>query len=166
VTATSGTGATTIVTGAGNDTITVIASAADGANLISAGAGADTVTLVTGSLAVPHTIVIGDSDSGITVATADHIVGFNGANDSLKMGAAGAAGNYGEAHVAVADFGAALTEANTALVGLTGVERYSFQWDATNGYLFNDTNGDGAADQVVVLVGVTDATFAVGNVIA
>ena len=166
VTASSGSGATTVVTGAGNDSITVIASAAAGENIISAGAGADRITLVTDGFAAPHTIVIGDADSALDLATADHIVGFNAASDVLKLGETGAAANYVEGSVAVTDFAQALTMANAALVGLAGAERYSFQWDATNGYLFDDTNGDGAADQVVVLVGVTDATFAAGNVIA
>ena len=165
VTASSGAGATTIVTGAGNDIITLLATGAAGANTITAGSGADTVTLVTGALAAPDTIVIGNTDSGITVATADSITGFATGIDHLKMGTAGVAGNYVAAGEGLADFTAAHTAADTALAGLAGAERYSFQWDATNGYLFNDVNGDGAADQVVVLVGITGATFAAADII-
>lgn len=69
------------------------------------------------------------------------------------------------------DFATALTNANAALAALkvanpASTELANFQWDATNGYLFNDTNADGTADQVIVLVGITGATFAVSDIIA
>jgi len=90
------------------------------------------------------------------------------------MGTAGDAtantGTYVEASAAVADFAAALTAANTALATLAGTsaatELYSFQWDANNGYLFNDTDGNGTADQVVVLVGITGASIAATDIVA
>lgn len=154
----------------GNDQI----SGGTGNDSITGGAGADTITLVTGVFAATDTIVIGNTDSGITVAAADRITGFTAANDALKMGTAGDAtagtGTYVEATAAVANFGAALTAANTALAILTGTslatELYSFQWDGTNGYLFDDIDENGDADQVVVLVGITGAGIAAGDIIA
>ena len=158
--------ANVISTGAGNDTIKVT-TLANSTSSITGGKGADKITLGAGT----DTVVIGNTDSGITVATADSITGFASAGaDVLKMGNAGAAftgsaGNLLEGTAAVADFAAALTAANVQLAAIKAStsatsEYYSFQWDATNGYLFDDTNADGVADQVVVLVGVTGTQFA------
>lgn len=168
-----------INTGAGNDIITIVAAggaATSIGNLITGGLGADTITL--GNDAEINTIVIGNTDSGITLAGADSITGFVAATDTLKMGTAAAAtgasttDNYVEAGAAVADFAAALSAANIQLAALalatTGaLEAYAFQWVAgTNGYLFNDTDGSGTADQVVVLVGIIDTTISNVDIIA
>lgn len=165
VVATSGVGATTVVTGAGNDQITLLASDAGGLNAITAGTGADTITLVAGALASPDSITIGQQDSGITLVSADHITGFDSGSDFLKMGVASTAVNYAEADLMVANFDAAKSAADAAFAQSFGVQQYSFQWDGTNGYLFNDINGDGSADQVVVLVGVTNMDFAASNIV-
>ena len=163
----AGEGAITINTGAGNDTITIVnAVGGDGAT-ITAGAGADKITLSLGSAV----IVIGNTDSGITLETADSITGFKTGADQLKLGFNGGATNASEAAAVVADFSTALTNANAALAALkvanpASTELANFQWDATNGYLFNDTNADGTADQVIVLVGITGDTFAVTDIIA
>lgn len=150
------------ITGAGNDTITLLRpTTVSTSNTITAGTGADVINLkANGS---PDVIVIGDLDSGITIATADRITSF-GTNDTLKMGTVASAANYAEASAAVTGFDAALTAANTALAAKSGAERFAFQFDGTNGYLFNDTNGDGSANQVIVLVGVTSITMA--NIVA
>jgi len=166
VTLTSGdsTGGNTITTGTGNDTITITASGTANStlgNTITAGTRADTITLATD--ASIDVVVIANADSGITVATADSITNFTAANDNLKMGLAATGANYVEAGVAVADFAAALTAANIAL---NGTVLYSFEFDATNGYLFKDTDGDGTADLVVVLVGITNAGIAFADIIA
>jgi len=164
VSVTTTAGNQTISTGAGNDTITVVAGTT---NTITAGAGADKITLGAGA----DTIVIGNTDSGITVATADTITGFTSATDFLKLGFNGGATNATEAAAVVADFATALTNANAALATLkvanpVSTELANFQWDATNGYLFNDTDANGTADQVIVLAGVTGGTFAVTDIIA
>lgn len=170
------TGTNTVTTGAGNDTITLsVAASKTVATTITAGAGADVITLSTTGTST-DTIVIGNTDSGITVATADTIKNFLSGTDKLKMGTAADAStvgaiNYHEAAAAVAGFDAALTAANTILAQLatnnTGdVEAYAFQWDATNGYLFNDTDGNGTADQVIILTGITGAGIAATDIIA
>lgn len=181
-------GGITIETGLGNDTVdltnvadagTVSVTTGAGADIIkgvavdatiTAGTGADSITISTGA----QVVVIGNTDSGITVATADTITGFTSGFDTLKMGTAGDAtantGTYVEASAAVADFAAALTAANTALATLAGTsaatELYAFQWDTTNGYLFNDTDGNGTADQVIVLVGITGGSIAATDIVA
>ena len=167
-----------INTGAGNDIITIVAAGAAAAsipNLITGGLGADTITL--GNDAEWNDIAIGNADSGITLAGADSIIGFVAATDTLRMGTAASVtgasttDNYVEATVAVADFAAALGAANIQLAALalatTGdLEAYAFQWDAANGYLFNDVDGNGTADQVVVLVGVVGTTISDVDIIA
>ena len=163
----AGEGAITITTGAGNDTITVVNAAAGDGATITAGAGADKITLGTDTAKV----VIGNTDSGITLATADTITGFVSGTHTIALGFAGGPTNATEAAAAVTDFATALTNANAALAALkvanpASTELANFQWDATNGYLFNDTNADGTADQVIVLVGITGTTFAVTDIVA
>ena len=104
--------------------------------------------------------------SSLDLKDAQYILGytnnFQTQLDTLKLGLAGDAtadtGNYVEAAAAVADYTAALAAANLALAALNGTssqsQLYAFEYDASNGYLFEDTNSDGAADQVVVLVGI------------
>jgi Ca2+-binding RTX toxin-like protein len=156
---------------AGNDTIT----AGTGIQTITGGAGADTMTL--GDDTDADVVVIGNTDSGITLATADTITDFESGSDQLSLGLAGsttadATENYGEAAAAVADFAAALSAANNALATLnsngttTAATLYNFQFDATNGYLFEDITGDGTADQVIILTGITDGDIAHTDIVA
>lgn len=159
-TITVGNGWNVITTGAGADTITV----GTGANVITAGAGADVITLGASVAGTGNKIVIGDADSGITVATADKITGFTTGADKLALGVAGTAANYAEASVAVADFAAALAAVNGGILDTT--VQFAFQFDGTNGYLFEDNDLDGAADSVIVLVGATNASIAFADIIA
>jgi len=150
----------------GNDTI--FASAIG--DQITGGLGGDKMTGGAGN----DIFVIGNLDSGLVIASADEITGFTTGADKLQLGLLGddtaVSGNYVEAGAAVADFTAALTAANTALSTLAATsaatELYAFQWDASNGYLFNDTDGNGTADQVIVLVGVTGSGIAATDIIA
>ena len=116
--------------------------------------------------------------SSLDLANAQYVLGyyanFQTGLDQLKLGVAGDAtagtGNYVEASSAVSDYAAALTQANQALAALDSTSSYSqlyaFQYDAQNGYLFEDTNGDGAANQVIVLVGIHPEGIAAGDIIA
>ena len=140
-----------------------------GTDELNGGAGADSLDGGGGA----DTFTIGNSDSGITLATADTINDFGDGADKLKLGLAGDTTggdvNYVEAGAAVADFAAALTAANTALAALNGtstaIELYAFQFDATNGYLFDDVNSDGIADQVIVLTGINNTEIAATDII-
>ena len=160
---------------AGNDTIN--ASAATVGQGIDGKAGNDVIVgsafadTITGGLggdkmnggAGADKFVIGNTDSGLVIASADEITGFATVSDTLSLGVAGAALNYNEAGAVVAGFTAAQTAADAVLGGPV---LYAFQWDATNGYLFEDTNADGTADQVIVLVGITGADIAFGDIVA
>jgi len=155
-----------ISTGAGADTITGAATA----NAVTGGAGADNMT--GGAAADVYTI--GNTDSGITAATADVITNFVTAADQLSLGVAGddivnnltTAENFDAAGAAVADFAAALAAANTSIATnlvaeTTATTMYDYQFDATNGYLFEDNNVDGVADSVIIFTGL-----GVGGIVA
>jgi len=166
---------------AGTDTIVDLKAGNDtfvGTTLIdtvTGGTGADTMTGGTGADVF---VIAAATDTGITVATADTIKDFVSGTDKLSLGLAGnatannAAENYGEAAAAVADFAAALSAANNALAVLnangntTAAALYNFQFDATNGYLFIDTDSDGDADAVVVLTGIDNTEIAETDIIA
>jgi Domain of unknown function (DUF4214) len=172
-----------VLGGSGNDTID--------ASLVSLTAGTENVTIV-GSLGADTMTAIGatanggstvfaiaQGDSGITVATADSILGFDdtaNTGDYLALGVAGDAtantGNYVEAAGALT-FAQALAAANTALTTLAATtlssQIYSLQVDtgADIGYLFTDYNLDGTADQVVLIQTIATADdFSAANIIA
>jgi S-layer protein len=158
--------ASTITGGAGDDIFTGgtqndVITGGLGADVLEGGLGADTFT-------------IGNLDSGITTLTADTITDFTSGSDHLSLGSVGDAtagtGNYVQAGAAVADFTAALAAANTALAGLAGTsaatELYAFEFDAVNGYLFNDTDGDGDADQMIVMTGINNTEILAADITA
>jgi hypothetical protein len=77
--------------------------------------------------------------------------------------------NVADAFQAVAAALAAAEAALSALNGTTGgasARLYAFQFDASNGYLFIDTDSDGDADQVIVLTAVTSAGIAGSDIMA
>lgn len=139
---------------------------------LSGGAGGDLLTGRGGA----DIFVFGVTDSSLSPATADRVADFVSGADKLSLGLAGNAaagtGNYVESATVLADFAAALASANTALAALNATaggaaaRLYAFRSDADNGYLFVDTDSDGDADQVIVLAGVTAATFAATDIVA
>jgi hypothetical protein len=62
-----------------------------------------------------------------------------------------------------------IRDRNNALAVLnstsSAAELFSFQFDGTNGYLFDDVDSDGVADQVIILVGITDGSIAATDII-
>jgi hypothetical protein len=150
----------------GNDSLT----GGIGNDVIFGDTGVDTMTGSAGQ----DRFVIANADSGITLASADTITDFVAIDDAISLGLAGDAtagtGNYVEAASALVNFAAALAAANVALTALNTTssagELYSFQFDGTNGYLFNDTNSDGVADQVVVLVGIDNTEISAADIVA
>lgn len=143
-----------------------------GTDTLAGGSGMDHLAGGAGS----DVFVFGITDSGLTEATADRITDFATGSDRLSLGVAGNAaagtGNYVEAGAAVTDFAAALAAAETALSALNGTaggasaRLYAFEFDASNGYLFIDTDSDGDADQVIVLTAITSAGIAGSDIIA
>jgi Ca2+-binding RTX toxin-like protein len=164
----------------GNDTITGSA----GADSITGGEGNDVFVIGnkdSGSITITSTVTTTNVD-GTTIEyeaeaiNSDTITDFKGSEiddsekvtkgDVLSLGVAGSAANYDEATEAVGDFSAALTSANDALSKLTAKgERFAFQFDEESGYLFNDVNGDGKADQVIILTGVTNEGIAAIDIV-
>ena len=164
----------------GNDTITGSA----GADSITGGEGNDVFVIGnkdSGSITITSTVTTTNVD-GTTIEyeaeaiNSDTITDFKGSvtddsekvikGDVLSLGVAGSAANYDEATEAVGDFSAALTSANDALSKLTAKgERFAFQFDEESGYLFNDVNGDGKADQVIILTGVTNEGIAAIDIV-
>jgi hypothetical protein len=116
--------------------------------------------------------------SSLDLASAQYVLGyranFQSGSDTLKLGVAGddtaGTGNYVEAGSAVADYAAALAAADNALAGLHSTssqsQLYAFEHDANNGYLFEDTNSDGVADQVIVLVGIDQNAIKASDIVA
>lgn len=95
------------------------------------------------------------------VTISDTIRLFNADNLSKFVGKdAGSGMNYVESAFKTASFATGLIAANLALTTLNNNANastgslVSFQFDDTNGYLFQDVDGDGKADQVIILTGI------------
>jgi Ca2+-binding RTX toxin-like protein len=146
-----------IVSGSGNDTITL-------------GLGADVATGNSGS----NIFVVNNGSTGLTIGTADTITDFQFGTDKLKLGLAGDGtvdtGNYVENSTGVEDYAAALSTANSALNTLNSTsaatELYAFEYDSNSGYLFIDSDSDGAAEDLIILSGVESTTISAGDIIA
>ncbi|MDU7589304.1 MAG: hypothetical protein E7K47_18290, partial [Acidovorax sp.] len=75
---------------------------------------------------------IGTGATGLTLATADTIVGFVSGVDRLGLGLAATASNYHASATASADFDAALAAANAVFAAdAGGAKAYVFQFDGT-----------------------------------
>jgi len=109
-------------------------------------ASAETVTVpFAAAVNEPDTYVIGDDDTGASLASADRILNW-AAGDSIDV-----EGVNGYDEAAVADFAAGLAAAN---LFLTNEDDAFYAYTAAgDGYVFRDSDGDGSADWVVVLVG-------------
>jgi hypothetical protein len=95
----------------------------------------------------------------------DTITDFNSQVDRLSLGKVANRANYAEGTESVEDFSAALTAATVLLKAMrTSGERFAFEFDSTNGYLFDDVNGDGIADQVIVLTGIDNEGIAASDI--
>jgi hypothetical protein len=125
VNTTSNDGATTITTGAGNDTITLYATSAGGANSITGGAGADTIALYTNFSSV-DTINIAAGDSLALAASYDMISNFTIANDILNLPSTTIAG----AAPGVDGTNAGTLKSHTILNGLITFDTNDI-WDGT-----------------------------------
>lgn len=183
-----GDGKDTLIGGAGADEL----EGGSGDDVITGGAGADTLTGdVEGDATGKDKFVIGDKDSSLIAvgvdaieddnglitpevkATADSITDFKTGTDKLVLGVAGSKSNFVAATKIVVEdteselsaFDVALAAANKDLGGLKATgEKFAFQFDENNGYLFDDVNGDGVADQVIILNGVT--TLVAADIVA
>lgn len=157
----AGVGGAEIVGNAGNDIIkgtagNDIISGNNGNDTITGGAGADNMTGGTGV----DTYIIGNTDSGITVATADTITNFTVGTDKLSLGVAATSTNTTFNASSVADFAAAKLAADAAFLAGTTLEYYVVN-DGTDTFVFVDNGADGvAAEQAIVLTGALALTTA------
>ena len=150
------TGNLTLVGSSASDTI----KGGSGNDNLSGGAGAAISDTLTGNGGQDRFQII----SGNTEATADVITDFVSNVDKISFaGPAGSAGNFQKAGADVADFTAALNNANVAL---DTTILYSAQQVGTDTYLFWDQSGDGNADQAVKLIGVSLAGIAANDIVA
>jgi hypothetical protein len=120
--------------------------------------------------------IIGDDDSGITVATADVIAAFVTGDDTISLGVAGTSDNYSELVGVNADtLAMTLVDVNALM---DAGDTYVFVWgldvlfptgglDGVDGALFEDTDGDGEADIFVILTGLgAAADFDYSDIVA
>ncbi len=163
LTAATGANGFTVVGGAGADIITGsskadVISGGIGADVLTGGAGADTLT---GNAGADH-FVIGNTDSGLTVLTADHITDFVVSSDKLVLGVAATNGNTTIVAAAAADFGAALIAANASFaLDTNGNQEYYVANNGVDTYVFVDNGAThSVADQVIVLTGVVGMAVA------
>jgi hypothetical protein len=151
----------------------IIVASKSGGNTITGGDGKDTFVIgngYSGSIIIKSTTETRDA-SGIKITYSaemqgsDTITDFNSQVDRLSLGKVANRANYAEGTESVEDFSAALTAATVLLKAMrTSGERFAFEFDSTNGYLFDDVNGDGIADQVIVLTGIDNEGIAASDI--
>ncbi|QAY78065.1 cadherin domain-containing protein [Sphingosinicella sp. BN140058] len=131
--------------GSSNDTL----NGSEGADILIGGLNKD---MLTGGLD-PDVFAFGTSDSGLSSASSDTITDFNAVEDRidlLSVTAPLAASAYAETVIAGALMSDALVAASGAMQpGISAV----FVAGTADGWLFWDTNSDGALDQAVMLLG-------------
>lgn len=178
---------TSLVTGSGDDELTVITTASNTANLtVDAGAGNDTVTLsaTNGATAEDvHTVAVtlGAGNDTLVVdvlanvqnlgtttaaqnaaltASAVTVTDFNGSADVLDVSGLGAYSTLNNTAAGAVSSAATLAEAITAAAaGSTGVTSFVY---GDNTYVYADAGNDGlnAGDGLIELVGFTGALTA------
>ncbi|MEA3490774.1 MAG: DUF4214 domain-containing protein [Campylobacterota bacterium] len=134
---------------AGNDKL----NGGNGNDEISGGLGVDTLR---GGEGQDKFNFANSGDTGITRATADHIMDFSSGSDKIDFGslAAGSSDTFDPYNALARNFSEALLAANEALSHKNTLI-YSFHSDGIDGYLFVDNNGDHLVDEVIVLSGLT-----------
>ena len=143
---------TTVVLGSGDDTLTLYQSGPSPDVTVTGGAGRDIIDVTQSGGGEVATLVFNAGDTGITLATADSITGFTSGEDKLDFNlTAGSKSTFLNGGT-VDNFYTALSNANNQFIGTV---QYFWSDDGTNGYLFVDRNGDGKADEAIILVSVT-----------
>ena len=167
----AGDGNQIIETGSGSDWVVMDWSDNPGAvNYINTGAGADWVDLGTPSpMGDADTVNVGGT-SVLDPANMDTITGFNGTVDTIEWGIDGTVDNYTQDGILIGfNFGTALFRADTLLDG-GNTYAYIYQTFGNEGYLFQDTDGDGNADLVIHMIGGanqgTSNFLAFGDIVA
>jgi hypothetical protein len=118
--------------------------------------------------------IIGDDDTGITLLTADVIAAFVTGADTLSLGATGSSTTFvasdGDDDAGTATvFADALIQANVLFDADAGDLLYALVSDGATdaqSWLFEDTDGDGDADLVIVLTGLTSSDLISTDIVA
>ncbi|MFL2803120.1 MAG: hypothetical protein ACJ0DD_10290 [Paracoccaceae bacterium] len=161
-----------VISGGGDDIITVVANATGNSD-ITTGDGIDIVTL--SSLAGIDIVKPGGTSVNINNKTAnthaailsDKIINFDPNSDKIGFGSVTASDSNFLSETGANSFSAALTKANTAM---TSGKVYYFSYNvatATDGFglLFSDTNGDGSSDIFLTITGITTDVISYENLI-
>ena len=161
-----------VISGVGNDNITVAANATGNSD-ITTGDGVDIITLSAQSgidIVRPGGTSININDKTANTHAAilsDKIINFDPNSDKLGFGSVTASTENFLSETGASSFSDALTKANTAM---TAGKIYYFSYDvasATDGFglLFNDSDGDGSSDTFLTLTGITTDVISHENLI-
>ena len=161
-----------VISGVGNDTITVAANATGNSD-ITTGDGVDIITLSAQSgidIVRPGGTSININDKTANTHAAilsDKIINFDPNSDKLGFGSVTASTENFLSATGASSFSDALTKANTAM---KAGKIYYFSYDvasATDGFglLFNDSDGDGSSDTFLTLIGITTDVISHQNLI-
>ena len=161
-----------IISGNGDDIITVAANATGNSD-ISTGDGVDIITL--SSLAGIDIVKPGGTSVNINNKTAnthaeilsDKIINFDSNSDKIGFGSITASNSNFLSETGANSFSDALTKANTAM---TSGKVYYFSYNvatATDGFglLFSDNNSDGSSDTFLTITGITTDVISYENLI-
>jgi Ca2+-binding RTX toxin-like protein len=149
-----GTGTDTLNGGSGNDFL----NGSDGNDILDGGQGQDTLRGDAGA----DRFVFKNDES--TVEAPDTVVDFRTNFDSLQFADVILPVNYFEAGAAVGSFADAQIAANNQFAANADL-KLVFQFDADNGYLFLDSDGDNVVDQAVILIGIDNNEIAAGDIV-
>ena len=167
-----GVGSGTVISGAGDDTISIAANATGNAD-IRGGDGVDVITLssLKGTDVVQpggtNVLTIDGSATSHAAIIADKIINFDPTADKIGFGSTTSNTNNFLSETGATSFSNALSKANTAMsLGKT----YYFSYNvatATDGFslLFYDSDGDGSSNTCMSLVGITTDTITFENLV-
>ena len=161
-----GVGSGKVISGAGDDTISIAANATGNAD-IRGGDGVDVITLssLKGTDVVQpggtNVLTIDGSANSHASIIADKIINFDPTADKIGFGSITSNANNFVSETGATSFSDALSKANTAMSsGKTYYCSYNVA-TATDGFslLFYDSDGDGSSDTCMSLVGITTNTI-------
>ena len=161
-----------VISGVGNDNITVAANATGNSD-ITTGDGVDIITLSAQSgidiVRPGGTSININHETANTHAAilSDKIINFDPNSDKLGFGSVTASNENFLSATGASSFSDALTKANTAM---SAGKIYYFSYNvasATDGFglLFNDSDGDGSSDTFLTLTGITTDVISHQNLI-
>ena len=161
-----------VISGGGNDNITVAANATGNSD-ITTGDGVDIITLSAQSgidIVKPGGTSVNINNKTANTHAAilsDKIINFDPNSDKIGFGSVTSSDSNFLSATGASSFSDALTKANTAMAS---GKIYYFSYNvasATDGFglLFNDSNGDGSSDTFLTITGITTDVISYQNLI-